>query len=389
MATTVGVVGGGAWAQAVIPLLQKHPAVGEVVLAELLPERRAAVAARFGLRRTVSDLPGLLALPEVSAIVLLSQAHLHGPQALQALRAGRAVLSAAPMAQTMEQMEEIAVLADERGLVYQFAEPAWYRPAVLAARQRFLRGEFGQLVEVTAECLHDLDDGLAAVHQASLGERWRRTAGIPPMYGASRLLALVHGATGQIVSHLWALGYTDRAADRAFHEDSNLWGNDQSNQTALARLRGGAIARLTEYRRVGVRGQPQPLLTMRGTRATLMELADGTVWWTTAEGERTTLAAAVAPRTAPAEPWRGLSAIHSIEQLPDSYAELDHSGDPGLPFVIADFFRALATGERPTLDAWTGCHLCAPGLAAHYSAMNEGQRWEVPDFQRAPANPPN
>jgi len=80
----IGVLGGGSFAREFIPLFQAHPDVSEVVLAEVMPERRQEVAAEFGLERTATSLDELCAI-DVDAVAIFTQRWLHAPPRLRRL----------------------------------------------------------------------------------------------------------------------------------------------------------------------------------------------------------------------------------------------------------------------------------------------------------------
>ena len=95
MGIELGIVGVGAFAQSFIPLVRAHPQVDRVVLCDLDSDKLAENAAKHGLPDTCPSLDELCTTA-VDGIVLMTQNWLHGPQAVQALEAGRAVYSAVP-----------------------------------------------------------------------------------------------------------------------------------------------------------------------------------------------------------------------------------------------------------------------------------------------------
>ena len=148
--------------------------MGEVRLAEVLPERRAEQAARFGIARTYASLDELCA-SDVDAIALFTQRWLHGPQAVQALEAGKHVYSAVPAAITLEEVADLVRPSSSTGLVYMNGETSYYYPSVLYCRDRFARGDFGRFVYGEACYTHDMSHGfyagLPALAAATSGRR--------------------------------------------------------------------------------------------------------------------------------------------------------------------------------------------------------------------------
>jgi predicted dehydrogenase len=92
MGLKIGICGAAQCSSSVIPLFQAHPAVDEVVIAEVFPERRAKMAELFRIARTFTSHEELLR-SDVDAVVILTQRWTH---ARPALRAGKHGWSAVP-----------------------------------------------------------------------------------------------------------------------------------------------------------------------------------------------------------------------------------------------------------------------------------------------------
>ncbi len=125
----VGILGGGgSFAREFIPLFAAHPLVSEVVLAEVLPDRRREIADRFGIRRAVGSMEELLTL-DVDAVAIFTQRWMHAPQATAALRAGKHVYSAVPAAISIPELAELVATVESTGLTYMMGETSHYYPA--------------------------------------------------------------------------------------------------------------------------------------------------------------------------------------------------------------------------------------------------------------------
>ena len=97
MGIEVGICGVGAFADCFIPIFKAHPLVDRVVLCDLNTEKLQAKAAQFGISDTCPSLDRL-SQSSVDAIAIITQHHLHGPQAVQALKSCKHVYSAVPSA---------------------------------------------------------------------------------------------------------------------------------------------------------------------------------------------------------------------------------------------------------------------------------------------------
>ena len=133
MGLKIGFCGVGRFARRFVRLFKAHPLVDEIVLADLLPDRLAEQAKRFGIQRTVSTLDELCQ-SDVDAIAIFSQRWMHGPQGVQALRAGKHVFTAVPMAIDIEEVANIIESVKQTGLIYMVGETSYYYPATIYCR---------------------------------------------------------------------------------------------------------------------------------------------------------------------------------------------------------------------------------------------------------------
>lgn len=388
----VGVLGGGgSFAREFVPLFHAHPDVDEVVVADLVRERREDVAARNGLRRTFADLDELLA-SDVDAVAIFTQRWLHAPQAIAALRAGKHVYSAVPAAVSLDELGALVRAVEETGLVYAMGETSHYYPSAIWCRERVREGAFGHVVYAEGEYVHDMSHGFEAAYAHSGGPEYRRTTSFPPMLYPSHSVAMVLSVTGARLTHATALGYRDREADGLFDATTSLWGNDLSGEVGLFRASDGSMVRIAELRRVGVNHGPSVRLSLYGTRGSYEEQADARTWNEVGAvlpvDLRATLRCAGDPDEDAGRPRVGidanfsvgLSPVHDASRLPATFAGLPNGHYGSHQFLVADFVDAVVRGRRPPTDVWQAARYCAPGIVAHESARLGGVQLEVPDF---------
>ena len=280
MAIKVGICGTGAFADGFIPLFKAHPEVEQVVLCDLDAAKLESKSERFGISNTCPSLDELCQT-DVDAIAIFTQHHIHGPQAIQALRSGKHVYSAVPSAITLDEMQELVRTVEETGLVYMVGETSYYYPCTIYCRERFRAGDFGRVVYAEAEYIHDFDHGLYDVYRWRHGSEWRRYAGMPPMFYPTHSVSMVVSVTGAHATHVSALGFVDQHEDGLFDATMNVWGNAFSNETALCRMSDGSIARFNEFRRIGHPGTVG--MSMYGTEGSYEEPVGGQVWVTRAK----------------------------------------------------------------------------------------------------------
>lgn len=401
----VGIIGTGGFGCSFLPVFRAHPGVDGIAIAEALPERRAAVQEQFNIDEAYGSVEEICA-SDVEAVAIFTQRHLHGPMALTALRAGKHVYCAVPAGTSLQQLADITAAVRETGLVYMMGETSLYYPANVWCRQAWAEGRFGRFVYGEGEYLHDMAHGFYDAFQNSGGADWKRVAGVPPMYYPTHSVSMVLAVTGARMTHVSCLGYRDQHEDGIFREGANLWDNPFSNQTALFRTSDGGMARINEFRRVGISHDNSVRLSIFGTEGTFEQQADHAHIFTTLDRQKEELddvitcppsmsveraakmraeAQAAGQGSVQEDFFSGYAKVHPVSRLPRELRELEHNGHYGSHhFLVDDFVRAVHAKALPTVDAWDAARFTAPGLVAHESALADGRQLEVPDFGAAP-----
>lgn len=392
-------MGAGNFAAAFIPLFKAHPGVEQVALAEVFPERLREQAERFGITECYSSLEEMLA-GDVDAVAIFSQRWTHGPMAVKALNAGKHVYSAVPAAITIEEVGDLVDAVKRTGLIYMMGETSYYYPATIYCRDRYVKGDMGDFVYGEGEYLHDMTHGFYAAYQHSGGDDWKKHAGFPPMLYPTHSVSMIVSVTGQYMTHVSCLGYKDRVDDGVFLKDVSLWGNEFSNETALFRTSGGAMARVNEFRRIGYSGGNCVRCSIYGTLGSYEEQAESLLW--VARDSRPEHLDSLLRTNSDIAPYlhdeflqhnpdrqsdfkQGFSPVHPRERLPKEFAGLGNWHSGSHHFLTDDFVTAVVTGKRPPVDVWAAARYTLPGIVAHESAIKDGESLAIPDFGEGPA----
>jgi predicted dehydrogenase len=389
MGVRIGLCGAGRFGAVFLPLLKAHPSVEAVVVADLVTDRAERAASEHGASCTMGSLEELCD-SDVDAVALFTQRHLHGPQALQALEAGKHVYSAVPMGTTLDEVRAILAAVERTRLVYMTGETSYYYPATLYCRDRFASGDFGRFVYAEAQYLHDMRHFYASF-QHSGGPEWQRVAGFPPMYYPTHSVSMVLSVTGARATHVSCLGFDDEHPDGIFRAGANCWDNPFSNESALMRTSDGGVIRINELRRVGYHGANSVYMSFFGTEACFEQNAAASCWVTADGAPPEPLTELLRCRTThePTPPgvgeefFMGTSAVHPVDRLPDSFRGLPNGHYGSHQFLVDDFLRACEEGNLPPCNAWDSARWCIPGIMAHESALRNGEMIAVPDLGAA------
>lgn len=146
-----GLVGTGAIAnKRVGPALVSAQHSQLIAVCDVVKESVQEFAARFHVPYLYTSLDELLANPEIDAVYLATPIFLHGPQAMQTLRAGKHVLVEKPMALTVAEGEEMIRVARETGKTLATAYYRRFFPTVQRAQQLINDGALGKVVMVVS-----------------------------------------------------------------------------------------------------------------------------------------------------------------------------------------------------------------------------------------------
>ncbi len=395
-------IGCGSFCKNFVPLFQAHPAVEYVGVCDLIPERAKEYDEKFHVDKIYDSFEQVLEAPEINTVAIFTQRHLHGPMTIAALKAGKNVYSAVPMASKIEEIEEIVELVGKTRLTYSMGETGHYRPCSIFCRQKTVSGEMGDMVYAEAQYNHDMIH-FYKPYQHSGGENWRQVAGLPPMLYPTHSTAMVLSAAGSYVKKLAAFGYEEKQdADIFGREGVNLWNNPYSNTSALMKLANGAIARISENRRLAWYAPMSYITCFHGTKGSY-ECSMAQHSYVRLPSEKAVyedVSELLNPRELTKHrndpdfgerfvngAWSNDRApIQNIERIPKELWDLPSGHQGTHHYMVDDFCRAFVTGKLSPTNAWRAAQYNLPGLIAHESAMAGGRVMDVPYLGEPPAD---
>lgn len=394
---SVGIVGAGQFSGHFATLFDRHPRVENVYITDVLPERAEAVCEKWKLAGTMESFEAMLE-SDLDAVAIFTQRWTHGPLVLAALEAGKHVYSAVPMAISEEEIAAIIEKVGETKLTYMMGETSYYNPATVYARQAFEGGKFGRVFYAEGDYVHDMDLGFYSAYQYSGGENWKATASYPPMLYPTHSVGGVLGAIDSHAVSVSCIGIKDQRNDGVFDKEVSMFDNDFSNASALFELNDGGAMRINEMRRVGY---PSHIRESRfrffGEEASFEQLAQTTVWQD--KETVTDLSKEIATRStmsvddpmlADLDPalrdafLSGSALVHDTSRLPKEYDGAPNGHEGSHQFLADDFIVAVTEGSLPPVNAWTAARFTMPGIVAHKSALQGGERLSIRDFGDAP-----
>ena len=399
----IGFVGCGQFARNFVPLFQAHPACEYVAVCDKFRDRAENYMEKFKVDKIFDTYEEMLASDEINSVAIFSQRNQHGEMAIAALKAGKNVYSAVPMATSIEEIKEIVRLVGETGLTYSMGETGIYRPAAIFCRQKYATGEMGELVYAEAQYNHDMK-GLYNVFKYTEGDLWRKMAGLPPFYYPTHSTSMVLSSTKAHAVKVAAFGYEDKIDTDIFGEGKNWWDNPFSNSSMLLKMSDGSIVRISENRRIGWKVPETYITSFNGTKASYeCSLVQHSYISINPEDNKAKYED-VSDLLNPIElvkhkdepdfvqncvngKWsEGEAAIQIMKRLPKEFEPI-HTGHAGThKFMVDDFCQAYMTGKLSPTNAWPAARYNIPGLTAHESALRGGQAMDVYDCGDPPAH---
>ena len=146
----VGVLGCGPIAQAAhFESCAKAGNARLYAICDVADDLRRRMAATHAPEKSFADYDQMLADPDLDAVIVATSDAFHVPAAKRALEAGKHVLCEKPLGVAVEEVEELAKLVEQTGLVLQVGHMKRF-DAGLQAAKRFVDAEIGELLALKA-----------------------------------------------------------------------------------------------------------------------------------------------------------------------------------------------------------------------------------------------
>src|SRR3954453_16864293 len=150
--TRIGVVGGGFGTSFQWHL---HPQCKVTAVCDIRPDRLQRLSEVYKCGNTYNNFRHMLKHPELDAVAIFTPAPLHVWMDIEALKAGKHVISAVPAGMSVEELEQLLETVKSTGLKYMMAETSFYRPEVITSRQWAKEGKFGTIFYTESVYHHD------------------------------------------------------------------------------------------------------------------------------------------------------------------------------------------------------------------------------------------
>jgi predicted dehydrogenase len=336
----------------------EHPNCVVTGVTDLIPDRRARLAQRYGCKNAYESLEVMLRKAEhdFDAVAIFSGAPDHAKQVALCMNAGKHVICAVPAATSLEECALLKETKEKTGLTYMMAESSYYRQECISAREHYEAGDFGSLFYSEVEYYHN-----NICTFPTEPDRWRY--GYPPMLYPTHSTGFLVGVTKERLVEVSCIGTRE---DPFPKPEENDYGNPFSNELALCRTNRGNACRVNVCWRIAAGGERAQWF---GTKMSLYMASSGG------------LSNAVEIEGKGRQPWQ-VPQYWKTDRLPERMRHSSGHGDSAV-FICAEFIDSLVEKREPAIDLYESLAMTAPGIVAHQSAFKGGEQLKVPDYDPA------
>jgi predicted dehydrogenase len=348
-----------------IPIYQNHPHTTMYAICQRTRERLDEVGNLFSVEKRYTDFGELIGDPDVDAVHINSPIHLHAPQSIAALRAGKHVACTVPAATTIEECREIVKAAADSGKNYMMMETAIYTREFLYIREMRDTGKLGRI------------QFMRGCHQQEMAGWPGYWEGLPPMHYAthavSPCLALVRGEADYV-----ACFGSGRIADRLIAK----YGSPFAIESALFKVRNQQLAFEITRSLFETARQYIESFDVYGDKTSFewaqIESEDPVIHvGEKAERVKVPDYAHLLP-----EPIRRFTAkgVYDAEHAHLSFIQGGGHGGSH-PHLVHEFVTSIVEGRASFPDVYQSVNWTCAGICAHESAMRGGKIVRLPTFK--------
>jgi predicted dehydrogenase len=361
----VAIVGLG-FGKEFIPIYQNHPNTNMYAICQRSADKLNEVGDQYNVGKRYENFDDLIQDPDVDAVHINSPIHLHAPQSIAALQAGKHVACTVPAATTVEECAEIVKAAKASGKNYMMMETAIYCREFLFVRELRDTEKLGRI------------QFMRGSHQQEMAGWPGYWEGLPPMHYAthavSPCLALIRGEA-EYVSCYGSGKIEDRLVAK--------YGSPFAVESALFKVRDQQLS--FEVTR-------SLFETARQYRESFDVYGDKVAFeWTQIEDEQAVIHVGEKPErvTIPdfarllPEPIQRFTTKGVYDETNEHLSFVQGGGHGGShPHLVHEFVSSIVDGRPSFPDVYQSVNWTCAGICAHESAMRAGRQVALPDFRK-------
>lgn len=313
---------------------------------------------------------------DLDAIFVATPMHLHVPQSLLALQAGKHVLCEVPAAVSMDELFWIKEEVEANNLVYMMCENYCYRPDIVLLEAMVGKGMLGEPYFAECEYIEDIKSWLVKNGKKSWRQYWQ-TGKRGAFYPTHSIGPVMRMFKNDRIAEICCFGAGKTYTAPALRQEDTTTTMIVLESGKTIRMRIDCVSnrpnQVCWYSLQGTRGAAE---TGRGNMAQKemdkVFVSDGSV------------------NDSHGYEWQNLWDYSDL--LPENYRtmpaaakEFARHGDyfcaGGDYYVVQDFIRAVRGEKASPVDVYDACEWTAVGLLAELSVQNRGRPMRMPNFR--------
>ena len=356
----IGVLGAGRGASLAAAMVQA-PSAELTALCDPDADRLQQAVEKTGVTRTCDTYEALLD-SDVDAVVVATPMPLHVEHSIQALRAGKHVLSEVTAATTIDQCWELVEAVRSTGMKYMLAENYCYIRPWSVVRGMVDAGVLGELYYGEADQIQDFKGGFP---HPDTGYNWR-TSELAMRRGHQYIthnLGPLYVVFKERMTSVVCLGSGQHKVPWAKADDTCI---------VLCRTETGKLLRIR-----------LDFFSTRPSNYTYMGVQGTKGCYEASQGPTDFHKVYVEGRCEPGQ-WRDLSEFEQYlpdywQRVPAESQSAGYAGGDGV--MIEEFARAILTNTDPPVNVIDAVNMTAPGILSEQSAEQGGKPIDVPAFE--------
>jgi predicted dehydrogenase len=343
------------------------PGVKVEALCDLNEDLLKEQAAKYNIPKTYRVYSDMLDA-DIDAVVVATPMQFHVQQTLEALEAGKHVMSEVTAGVTMDELWWLKEAVEKYSKVYMMAENYCYIPENQLILNMVNKGIFGEVYFGEGEYIHDIKNLTAYSDGKNSWRRFWQLGKRGAFYPTHSLGPVMQWFKGDRIKSVSCFG-------TGWHTDSELRQEDTS--LTLCQMESGKLIKI-RVDCISERPHNLTYYSLQGTKGCYEAprgLGDRHKIWLKGMDENTDKAY-----------WRPLTDFYDF--MPERYKNVTeeqkaagHWG--GDYFIVKDFVDAIIDGIKPAVDVYEACEWTAVGLLSELSVMNGGRAIDMPDFRKA------
>ena len=316
---------------------------------------------------------------DIDAVLIATPMHLHVPQTLLALEAGKHVLCEVTAGVTMDELFWLKEAVEKQTQVYMMCENYCYRPDAVLIRTLVEKGYLGEIYYAESEYIEDIRSWLIYPNGKKSWRQYWQVGKRGAFYPTHSVGPVMQWFAGDRIDEISCFGVGPYVAPQFRQEDTN---------TVMIRLRSGKLIKI----RIDVMS-PRPnqnsYFLVQGTKGAI-ESPRGP---SGPDGQQDLYKAYFSdgePRNSRGLKWEnfwnyaGLLPEH-YRNMPAAAQEFAAEGDyhtcGGDYYVVQDFIKTIKGEIKNPVDVYAACEWTAVALLSEISAQNGSRPVKMPDFR--------